>query len=127
MKTEDRCVEQVWHDFVHGQCSRKGRYKESGKIYCGTHLPSRVKEKSAARAKKWDEEWAKKRECWDKEEKDKKWGEIGPELLEALKAFDEGFKNGSIKWAKPRQSDADPYHKANILMCKAISKAEGEK
>lgn len=49
-----------------------------------------------------------------------------PEMLEALKAIDEGFKDNSIKFTKERQSDSDPYHKANTLMCKAIAKAEGE-
>lgn len=47
------------------------------------------------------------------------------ELVAAIKAVQEGFRDGSIKWAKPRQSDSDPYHKANTLMCEAIAKAEG--
>lgn len=48
-----------------------------------------------------------------------------PELLEALKAIQAGFRDGSIKWAKKRQADSDPYHPANTLMCKAIARAEG--
>ena len=47
----------------------------------------------------------------------------GPELLAALLAIESGFKDGSIKWAKKRQADSDPYHPANILMCEAIYKA----
>lgn len=49
-----------------------------------------------------------------------------PDLLAALKAFDEGLKDGSIKWAKPRRADSDPYHRANTLMCAAIARAEGK-
>ena len=48
------------------------------------------------------------------------------ELVAAIKAVQEGFRDRSIKWAKPRRSDSDPYHKANTLMCKAIAKAEGK-
>ncbi len=46
-----------------------------------------------------------------------------PELLEALQAVRLGFVDGSIKWAKPRQADTDPYHPANVLMTAAIAKA----
>lgn len=45
-------------------------------------------------------------------------------LVEALEAFQEGLRDGSIKWARPRQSDNEPYHKANILMCKALTLAQ---
>lgn len=48
-----------------------------------------------------------------------------PELFEAVKAIQEGFADGSIRWAKPRKADSDPYHKANTLMCSALAKAEG--
>lgn len=48
-----------------------------------------------------------------------------PELLKAVLAVQEGLRDVSIKWAKPRQADSDPYHKANTLMCAAIAKAEG--
>jgi hypothetical protein len=48
-----------------------------------------------------------------------------PELLAALKMIQAGFVDGSIKWAKPRILDSDPYHPANTAMCAAIAKAEG--
>ena len=48
-----------------------------------------------------------------------------PALLEALKAFEAGFRDGNIQWTKPRQSDNDAYHPANTLMCNAIANAEG--
>ena len=49
-----------------------------------------------------------------------------PELLAALKAMHQGLVDGSIKFTKKRQSDNDPYHPANVLMCAAIAKAQGE-
>lgn len=48
-----------------------------------------------------------------------------PDLLAALRAFRQGFVDGSIQWTRPRKSEKDPYHKANTLMCAAIAKAEG--
>ena len=48
-----------------------------------------------------------------------------PELLEALLAIDEGFRDGSIRFTKKRQSESDPYHRANVLMVAALAKAEG--
>lgn len=48
-----------------------------------------------------------------------------PQMLEALRELARGFQDGSVKFAKRRQSDSDPYHKANILMNSAIAKAEG--
>lgn len=48
-----------------------------------------------------------------------------PELLVAVRAFQEGLRDGSIQWAKKRQSAKDPYHPANTAMCVAIAKAEG--
>ena len=47
-----------------------------------------------------------------------------PEILAALLAFRDGFADGSIKWAKRRQSDSDSYHPANTLMCAALAKVE---
>ena len=49
-----------------------------------------------------------------------------PELLEAVQAVQNGFLDGSIKFAKPRQTASDPYHKANILICAAMDKLRGE-
>lgn len=46
------------------------------------------------------------------------------EVVEALKAIQQGFQDGSITWAKPRQADTDPYHPANTLMCNALTFAE---
>ena len=48
------------------------------------------------------------------------------DLLDALKALQAGFADGSIRFTRTRQSDTDPYHPANILVCAAIAKAEGE-
>ena len=53
--------------------------------------------------------------------------EVNAELLEALKAFDSGLRDGSIQFTKKRQADSDPYHPANTLMCAAFAKAEGGK
>lgn len=47
-------------------------------------------------------------------------------LVAALEAVHAGFQDGSIKWAKPRQSDSDPYHPANTLMCQALELARQE-
>ena len=46
-----------------------------------------------------------------------------PRLLEALRAIEAGFADGSIRFTKKRQSDRDPYHPANTLMCEAIAAA----
>jgi len=46
-----------------------------------------------------------------------------PDLLAALIAVSNGFADGSIQWARQRQADSDPYHKANSLMCAAIDRA----
>ena len=46
-----------------------------------------------------------------------------PELLEALVEISHALADGSLKFTRPRQSDSDPYHKANVLMCAAIEKA----
>jgi len=48
-----------------------------------------------------------------------------PEMLEALEAFRAGFADGSIQFTRKRQSDSDPYHPANTLMCAALARAEG--
>lgn len=45
-------------------------------------------------------------------------------LEAALYAIATGFSDGSIKWAKPRRADNDPYHPANVLMCAALADAE---
>lgn len=49
-----------------------------------------------------------------------------PDLLAALRAVHTGFMDGTIKWAKPRQADSEPYHPANILMTAALAKAESK-
>lgn len=49
-----------------------------------------------------------------------------PDLLDALQAILKGFVDGEIKWAKPRRSDSDPYHPANVKLMAALAKAEGE-
>ena len=49
---------------------------------------------------------------------------VNAELVEALQAVHAGFRDGSIKWAKPRQADNDPYHPANLLMTAALAKAQ---
>lgn len=51
--------------------------------------------------------------------------EAVPEMLEALKAIEQGLIDGSIAFVKRRQSENDPFHKANILLTSALSKAEG--
>ena len=49
-----------------------------------------------------------------------------PELVEAVKAVQQGFRDGTIRWwDRPRQADSEPYHHANTLMCAAMAKAEG--
>lgn len=49
-----------------------------------------------------------------------------PDLLAALEAIHQGFVDGSIKWAKRRQSERDPYHPANTLMNIAFAKVRGD-
>ena len=49
-----------------------------------------------------------------------------PELLAALEAIEAGFRDGSIKFTKKRQSDSDQYHPANTLMSKALAKTRGQ-
>lgn len=49
-----------------------------------------------------------------------------PDLLAALQAIHAGFMDGSIKWAKKRQADSDPYHPANTAMSIALAKVRGE-
>ena len=49
-----------------------------------------------------------------------------PDLYEALIEIQKGFAAGEIKFTRKRQSDSNPYHKANVLMCKALAKAEGK-
>lgn len=46
-------------------------------------------------------------------------------LMEALRAVERGFQDGSIQFTRKRQSDNDPYHPANKLMCAALAKIEG--
>ena len=46
-----------------------------------------------------------------------------PDMLKALQEIACGFADGSITFTRTRQSDSDPYHKANVLMCAAIEKA----
>ncbi len=41
-------------------------------------------------------------------------------LLAAVREIDKGFADGSIKWARRRQADSDPYHPANTAMCAAL-------
>lgn len=48
-----------------------------------------------------------------------------PDLLAALRAIEAGFADGSIQFTKKRQSDSEPYHPANVLMCVAFAKVEG--
>jgi hypothetical protein len=48
-----------------------------------------------------------------------------PDMLAALNAIFDGFADGSIHFTKKRQSESDPHHPANTLMCAAIAKAEG--
>ena len=48
---------------------------------------------------------------------------LNADLLAALEAIQKGFADGSIKWAKPRREESDPYHPANTAMCAAIAKA----
>jgi hypothetical protein len=49
-----------------------------------------------------------------------------PDLLEALLALWRGFMDGSIRFKHVRQSDGEPYHPANVLMCAAIDKVLGK-
>lgn len=53
--------------------------------------------------------------------------EAAPKMKAALDAVQAGLLDGSIVWAKRRQSDSEPYHPANTLMCQALDAAEGRK
>lgn len=48
-----------------------------------------------------------------------------PMILEALKAFDEGLRDGSIQITRKRQADSDPHHPANVAMCAALDIVNG--
>ena len=42
-------------------------------------------------------------------------------LIHAIDLVQEGLRQGSIRWAKPRLSESDPYHPANTAMCEALA------
>lgn len=61
VKPEERCCERV-HPW--GSCSNRGKFKEKGKRYCGTHLPSKVKARRKERDRKFTEQWEAKQRRW---------------------------------------------------------------
>ena len=46
------------------------------------------------------------------------------ELREALEAIDHAIAAGELKFAKERREDDDPYHRANVLITKALAKMQ---
>jgi hypothetical protein len=49
-----------------------------------------------------------------------------PDMHAALQAIQNAFAAGEIMFTQGRQSDNDPYHPANVLMCRAMEKVRGE-
>lgn len=48
-------------------CSRKGKVQREGKWYCAIHDPEAVKTRDAERRNKWNADWKKKEEAWERE------------------------------------------------------------
>lgn len=48
-----------------------------------------------------------------------------PDMYEALLAIQEAFMRRELAYTRKRKSDSDPYHPSNVLMCKALAKADG--
>lgn len=54
-----RCRAWVRGDYSRHQCGNKGKHEEAGFMWCGHHLPSKVKLKRKQRDKKWKRQWAR--------------------------------------------------------------------
>lgn len=67
---QHKCEAKCFKDWAHYACSKTAKYHENGKWWCGTHAPSKVKE----RADKSREKWNKRREAdrREREEQDKR-------------------------------------------------------
>jgi len=66
-------------------CYRKGPFKEGGKFWCFQHAPSKVAERCAQAAKKYDDEW-KARDAAELQAENKIWNEAieaAAELMES--------------------------------------------
>ena len=81
-----------------------------------------VAQELANQQKKKDDEQAEQ----EKRQREYLVRQAAPDLLEALQTIQRGFADGSIQFTKKRQSDSDPYHPANTLMCTALAKAAGQ-
>ncbi len=58
MRSEDYCAGKGYHDrsgFM--PCSRKGKYREGGKLWCFQHQPAKEKARREEAHRKWKEEW----------------------------------------------------------------------
>ena len=88
MKKESlgQCNGRVWHPgrFRSSPCQCRGSVARDGVPYCGTHDPVRIKERTEARNKKWDEKWAERQRGWDKA---KRVREAHEPMLNALKVM----------------------------------------
>jgi len=50
---DSRCARSVMKHYTSGQCGNRAKYQEDGHGWCGTHAPSRVKERQAKMDEKW--------------------------------------------------------------------------
>lgn len=61
MSTEKHgCSAYVMDNYREYPCARVAKHNEDGKWFCGTHLPSRVLERSKAREDAWTAKWDKR-------------------------------------------------------------------
>jgi hypothetical protein len=58
------CEGSVYDTRGAAPCSRKGKYKEGGKLWCFQHQPSKEKARREERNKKWKREWKAKQRRW---------------------------------------------------------------
>lgn len=82
VKPEERCQERV-HPW--GSCSNRGKFKEKGKRYCGTHLPSKVKARHEERERKFTEQYEAKQRRWARDDRIR---QAERDLVEGLLRFD---------------------------------------
>jgi hypothetical protein len=66
MSNEENCYATIWTSWGRArQCSREGKFTEERKLWCGQHVPSKVK----ARRKKADQKYQAQQEQVAKRER----------------------------------------------------------
>ena len=74
-------------------CYRKGPFKEGGKFWCFQHAPSKVAERCAQAAKKYDDEW-KARDAAELQAENKIWNDAVAPAAELAKKPDQKYQRG---------------------------------